>query len=192
MNWTAYLSTLAVSVSMSLGAAISSQAQQANMSFFVTSVGSGKGADPGGLPGADQHCQQLAQAAGAGNHTWHAYLSAQGSDGQPAVNARDRIGRGPWQNSKGVVVAKDVDELHGDAEFYVQMGLAPECQRGLIRDVVVEAGNPDDAERFLPMLDRQIAAHATSNRKACWLMIDRLIVHRNSHTGPLSPPDERV
>src|SRR5216683_8397685 len=74
MNWTAYLFTLALSVSMSLGAAISSQAQQANMSFFVTSVGSGKGADLGGLPGADQHCLRLAQAAGAGNHTWHAYL----------------------------------------------------------------------------------------------------------------------
>ncbi len=83
MNWTAYLSTLALSVSMSLGAAISSKAQQANMSFFVASVGSGKGADLGGLPGADQHCLRLAQAAGAGNHTWHAYLSAQGCGDSP-------------------------------------------------------------------------------------------------------------
>ena len=123
MNWTAYLFTLALSVSMSLGAAISSQAQQANMSFFVASVGSGKGADLGGLPGADQHCLRLAQAAGAGNHTWHAYLSAQGSDGQPAVNARDCIGRGPWQNSKGVVVAKDVDGLHGDNNLTKQTAL---------------------------------------------------------------------
>jgi len=84
-------------------------AQQANMTFFVTSNGTGKGADLGGLAGADAHCQQLAQAAGAGGKTWRAYLSTQG-DG--AVNARDRIGRGPWMNAKGVTVAKDVDDLH--------------------------------------------------------------------------------
>jgi len=89
------------------------QAQQAGMSFFVTSNGVGKGADLGGLEGADRHCQQLAQAAGAGNKTWRAYLSTQAADGKPAVNARDRIGKGPWQNAKGVVVAKNVDELHG-------------------------------------------------------------------------------
>ncbi|HEY8874851.1 MAG TPA: hypothetical protein VIM52_17615 [Stellaceae bacterium] len=88
-------------------------AQQAQMSLFVTSAGVGKGADLGGLAGADRHCQQLAQAAGAGSHTWHAYLVAQEGGGQPAVNARDRIGKGPWQNAKGVVVAKNVDELHG-------------------------------------------------------------------------------
>src|SRR5215469_9229664 len=90
-----------------------SQAQQAKMTFFVTSAGSGKGADLGGLAGADRLCQQLAQAGGAGDHTWRAYLSTQAADGQPAVNARDRIGRGPWQNGKGIVIAKDVDELHG-------------------------------------------------------------------------------
>jgi hypothetical protein len=84
-------------------------AQQANMSFFVTSAGPGKGADLGGLAGADRHCQTLAQAAGAGSKTWHAYLSTQG-DG--AVNARDRIGKGPWQNIKGMVVATSVDDLH--------------------------------------------------------------------------------
>jgi hypothetical protein len=77
------------------------RAQQANMTFFVTSAGPGKGADLGGLAGADQICQRLAQSAGAGNHTWHAYLSTQAADGQPAVNARDRIGHGPWQNAKG-------------------------------------------------------------------------------------------
>ena len=85
------------------------QAQQANMSFFVTSVGEGKGADLGGLAGADKHCQDLAKAAGAGGKTWHAYLSTQG-DG--AVNARDRIGKGPWQNIKGIVVATSIDDLH--------------------------------------------------------------------------------
>ena len=86
-------------------------AQQANMTFFVTSAGPGKGADLGGLAGADKQCQQLAQAAGAGAKTWHAYLSTQG-DG--AVNARDRIGKGPWMNAKGVVVATSVDDLHSD------------------------------------------------------------------------------
>ena len=84
-------------------------AQQASMTFFVTSSGPGKGADLGGLAGADRHCQTLAQAAGSSGKTWHAYLSTQG-DG--AVNARDRIGKGPWQNAKGVVVATSVDDLH--------------------------------------------------------------------------------
>src|ERR1700730_15272558 len=76
------------------------QAQNA-MTFFVTSAGPGKGADLGGLEGADRHCQTLAQAAGAGGKTWHAYLSTQGAN---AVNAKDRIGRGPWTNAKGVGV----------------------------------------------------------------------------------------
>jgi len=92
-----------------LALATAANAQQANMSFFVTSVGSGNGANLGGLAGADKHCQDLAAAAGAGSHTWHAYLSTQG-DG--AVNARDRIGSGPWKNAKGDVVAKSVDDLH--------------------------------------------------------------------------------
>jgi hypothetical protein len=90
-------------------------AQAAGTSFFVTSVGIGNGGNLGGLAGADNYCQQLAQAAGAGAKTWRAYLSTQPADGKPAVNARDRIGKGPWQNSKGVVVAKDVAELHSAA-----------------------------------------------------------------------------
>jgi hypothetical protein len=98
------------------GLSATAQAQQAGspaaMTFFVTSVGSGKGADLGGLAGADSHCQALAQAVGAGNHTWHAYLSTQAAGGQPAVNARDRIGQGPWQNAKGEVVATSLAELH--------------------------------------------------------------------------------
>jgi hypothetical protein len=98
-------------------------AQQPGMSFFVTSTPIGKGADLGGLEGADKHCQQLAQSAGAGGRTWHAYLSAQAADGKPAVNARDRIGKGPWQNAKGVVVAKDVDELHGQNNLTKQTSL---------------------------------------------------------------------
>ena len=96
-----------------LCAAGSAFAQQNTMTFFVTSAGPGKGADLGGLAGADRLCQSLAQAAGAGSHTWRAYLSTAAAGGAPAGNARDRIGKGPWHNAKGVVVAKDVDELHG-------------------------------------------------------------------------------
>jgi len=81
-------------------------------SFFVTSSGSGKGADLGGLAGADQQCQKLAATAGAGDKTWRAYLSTQPANGQPGVNARDRIGSGPWRNAKGVVIATDVANLH--------------------------------------------------------------------------------
>jgi hypothetical protein len=86
-------------------------AQNANMSFFITSAGPGKGADLGGIAGADRHCQSLAQSTGAGAKTWRAYLSTQGAG---AVNARDRIGKGPWQNAKGEVIAKDVADLHSD------------------------------------------------------------------------------
>jgi hypothetical protein len=93
-------------------AAQPAQAQSADTSFFVTSNGIGNGGNLGGLAGADNQCQTLAQAAGAGAKTWHAYLSTQAADGKPAINARDRIGKGPWQNSKGVVVAKDVADLH--------------------------------------------------------------------------------
>jgi hypothetical protein len=85
------------------------QAQSADTTFFVTSVGSGKGADLGGLEGADRHCQTLAEATGIRGKMWRAYLSTQGAT---AVNAKDRIGRGPWQNAKGVVIAKDVADLH--------------------------------------------------------------------------------
>jgi len=116
-------SVFALAASMVVGASASAPAQQANIAFFVTSAGSGKGADLGGLAGADRVCQQLAQAAGAGSHSWHAYLSAQAADGQPAVNARDRIGKGPWQNVKGVVVAKNLDELHGDNNISKQTAL---------------------------------------------------------------------
>ena len=94
-------------------AAQPAQAQAADTSFFVTSIGIGNGGNLGGLAGADNYCQTLAQAAGAGTKTWRAYLSTQAADGAPAVNARDRIGKGPWQNSKGVVIAKDIAELHG-------------------------------------------------------------------------------
>ncbi len=95
-------------------------AQQSSMSFFVTSTPIGKGADLGGLAGADRQCQSLAQAVGAGGKSWHAYLSTQGAG---AVNARDRIGRGPWVNAKGVVIAKDVADLHGANNLTKQTAL---------------------------------------------------------------------
>lgn len=85
-----------------------------SLSFFVTSESIGNGANLGGLAGADAHCQKLAAAVGAGDKKWHAYLSIQAADGKPAINARDRIGSGPWFNAKGATVAKDVADLHGD------------------------------------------------------------------------------
>jgi hypothetical protein len=99
------------------------QAQTSDMSFFVTSVGLGDGADLGGLAGADKHCQTLAQAAGAGAKNWRAYLSTQPASGTAAVNARDRIGQGPWTNAKGVVIAKDLAELHGTNNLTKQTAL---------------------------------------------------------------------
>ncbi len=90
------------------------QAPQQPMGFFVTSAGPGDGANLGGLTGADAHCLRLAQAAGAGNRTWRAYLSAYATANSPAANARDRIGTGPWYNSNGVLIARDVADLHGD------------------------------------------------------------------------------
>ena len=89
------------------------------MGFFVTSAGPGKGADLGGLAGADAHCQKLAESAGAGKRSWRAYLSTSGvpatapAQPTPAVHARDRIGKGPWFNAKGVLIATDVEQLHG-------------------------------------------------------------------------------
>ncbi len=93
-------------------------------SFFITSEGAGKGADLGGLAGADAHCQKLASAVGAGGKTWHAYLSTQAADGKPAVNARDRIGQGPWHNVRGALVARDNAHLHGDTLELARAGNA--------------------------------------------------------------------
>ena len=108
----------------SLGSLVITRAQAPKnppppMGFFVTSTGVGKGADLGGLAGADQHCQKLASAAGAGNRTWHAYLS---TSGQAAVNARDRIGNGPWYNAKGGRIAQNLGDLHGDTAEAARQG----------------------------------------------------------------------
>jgi hypothetical protein len=99
---------------IALASASGAVAQDTGLSFFITSAGPGNGANLGGLAGADQHCQKLAAAAGAGSRTWRAYLSTSAADGKPAVNARDRIGSGPWYNAKKVMIAKDAAELHGE------------------------------------------------------------------------------
>jgi sarcosine oxidase delta subunit len=102
---------IAAAFALSCAAAL---AAQDKMSFFITSAGPGSGANLGGVAGADAHCQKLAAAAGAGSRTWQAYLSTQAADGKPAVNARDRIGKGPWFNAKRERVAENLDALHSD------------------------------------------------------------------------------
>ena len=116
-----HLTSIAIALFASLAGATvaSAQAQQAQqpappMSFFITSAGPGNGGNLGGLAGADKHCQTLAAAAGAGNRTWRAYLSTTAAGATPNVNARDRIGRGPWFNAKGQLIASNVDDLHED------------------------------------------------------------------------------
>ncbi len=123
-------------------------AQGPGLGFFITSVGSGKGADLGGLEGADKHCQQLAQAAGAGNRTWRAYLSAGGAK---PVHAKDRIGAGPWQNAKGVVVATSVADLHSDSQQAQQGELADREGRGRqrARRHAEHARHPDRARTWM-------------------------------------------
>ncbi|HEY8555312.1 MAG TPA: hypothetical protein VIL43_12335 [Burkholderiales bacterium] len=112
----------AAAIPLTVAACASTAASRgrSEMTFFVTSAGPGKGADLGGLEGADRHCSRLAERVGAGGRTWRAYLSTTGSGG---VNARDRIGRGPWRNARGVVIARDVDELHGDNNINKQTAL---------------------------------------------------------------------
>ena len=134
------------------------RAQQSSMTFFVTSAGSGKGGDLGGLAGADKQCQTLAQAAGAGGKTWHAYLSTQGPG---AVNARDRIGSGPWQNEKGVVIAKNVTELHGANNLTKQSALT---EKG---DVVNGRGDTPNMHDILTGSQPDGTAFAGSEDRTC-------------------------
>jgi hypothetical protein len=140
---------------------VSAPAQQSNLTFFVTSVGSRNGADLGGLTGADQHCQQLASAVGAGARAWHAYLSASASGGTPAVNARDRIGGGPWQNAKGVVIAKDVGELHGANNLTKQTALT---EKG---DVVNGRGDTPNMHDMLTGSQADGTAFAGGDDRTC-------------------------
>ncbi len=121
--------TIAVMLAAAVGlVACASMTARNDMTFFVTSAGSGKGADLGGLAGADALCSARASAAGSTGHTWHAYLSTVASGGTPGVNARDRIGTGPWRNAKGVVIAQSVTDLHGSNNLTKQTALTEKGQ----------------------------------------------------------------
>jgi hypothetical protein len=142
------------------------QAQSADTSFFVTSVGIGNGGNLGGLAGADNHCQTLAQAVGAGRtasgvKVWRAYLSTQAADGEPAVNARDRIGKGPWQNAKGVVIARDVAELHGANNLTKQTALS---EKG---EVINGRGDTPNRHDVLTGSQADGTAFASSEDRTC-------------------------
>lgn len=106
------LLTLILAAGVSVAGVAAQQEEPPPMGFFITSVGPGSGGDLGGLAGADAHCQALAEAVGAGERTWRAYLSTQATESEPAVHARDRIGSGPWANAEGLVIAANVEDLH--------------------------------------------------------------------------------
>jgi hypothetical protein len=185
MNPTMRVSLFASAALMSLGLSATTQAQQPppqspNMTFFVVSAGPGKGADLGGLEGADRQCQTLAQGAGAGGKTWRAYLSTQEAAGAPAVNARDRIGKGPWQNFKGEVVAQNVDDLHGASNKLGAQGSLTE--RGTVVAGVgwtpnyhdVLTGSQPDGRAFPPAEDRTCRNWTSSTQGAAMVgHIDR-------------------
>ena len=171
--------------SVVLTGSLTAQAQQPppqapDMTFFVTSAGPGKGADLGGLEGADRHCQMLAQTVGAGGKTWHAYLSTPAAGTGQAVNARDRIGHGPWQNFKKEVVAQSVEDLHSDGnKLGMQTSLT---ERGAMIPGVGYAPNRHDAltgsqmdgRAFPPREDRTCGNWTSSTRGAAMVgHIDR-------------------
>ena len=155
---------IAVAAAFAVLAARPAQAQSADTSFFLSSNGIGNGGNLGGLAGADNYCQTLAQAAGAnasGVKTWRAYLSTQAVDGQPAVNARDRIGKGPWQNSKGVVIARDVAELHGANNLTKQTALS---EKG---DVINGRGDTPNRHDVLTGSQADGTAFAAGDDRTC-------------------------
>ena len=172
---------LAGVLALAAGPALAQQPQAPDMSFFVTSESLGKGGNLGGLDGADRHCQALAQAAGAGAKTWRAYLSTQAEGSTPAVNARDRIGKGPWKNFKGDVVAQSVDDLHSpNNRMGIQTSLT---ERGTIvahrgytpnyHDVLT--GSQADGRAFPPGEDRTCRNWTSSTQGAAMVgHIDRM------------------
>jgi hypothetical protein len=175
MNTTMRLSLLVPAALMALGSTVHAQPappQAPNMTFFVVSAGPGKGADLGGLEGADRVCQTLAQGAGAGSKTWRAYLSTQAAGGAQAVNARDRIGTGPWQNFKGEAVAQNVDDLHSVNNKLGMQGSLTE--RGTVVAGVgytpnyhdVLTGSQPDGRAFAPGEDRTCGNWTSSTQGA--------------------------
>jgi len=159
------------------------------MSFFITSVGSGKGADFGGLAGADAHCQRLAAAAGAGGKTWRAYLSvpgafpSAGNQGTPSINARDRIGNGPWFNAKGALIARDLGHLHNGNNLSKETALD---ERGNVvkgrgdtpNEHDILTGSRADGTAFAPQTDTTCKAWTSSTDGSA-------IVGHHDRAGPL-------
>ncbi len=152
MNRTQLVFAAILLASLGSHAALAQEADS-RMSFFLTTTGPGNGADLGGLTGADRHCQMLAAAVGVGNRTWHAYLSTSASGDQPAINARDRIGDGPWYNSKGVQIAQNVADLHSDAtadtDRYRRQNLTKQTQLNEKGEVVNGRGDTPNRHDIL-------------------------------------------
>jgi hypothetical protein len=165
------------------------RAQENAMTFFVTSAGPGKGGDLGGLQGADSHCEMLAQAVGAGSRTWRAYLSTQADGGTAAVNARDRIGDGPWQNVKGVVIAKDVDELHGTNNLTKQTALS---EKG---DVINGYGDKPNRHDILTGTQPDGSAFPAGEDRTCrnWTSSaeGKAMVGHSDRKGTSPPPTDK-
>ena len=183
-KWAVITSALAL-------AGCSTMSPQNSTGFFVSSTGSGKGADFGGLAGADKHCQTLAAAAGAGDRTWRAYLSASATGSAPAVNAKDRIGEGPWRNVKGVVVATSVGELHADNNITKQTSLT---EKG---GVVNGGGDTPNQHDILTGTQRNGTAFAGSDDRTCgnWTKSGEgsAFVGHHDRTGlPTDPIDVRT
>jgi len=159
------LNACATPATNSSSTAMADSAMTGPMSFFISSVGGPDGANYGGLTGADAHCQQLAEAAGAGGKTWHAYLSTSGkldfanpANNVPAVHARDRIGKGPWFNAKGVLIAKDVEQLHSHNNISKETALSEKgemingrAEKPNMHDILT--GSRADGTAFAPFGD---------------------------------------
>ena len=183
-----YLESVASATVLAVAlAACATTTPQSGPSFFVSSVGSGKGADFGGLDGADKHCQSLATAAGMGDRTWRAYLSTQASGSTPAVNARDRIGTGPWRNVKGVVIATNVDELHANNNLTKQTALT---ENGA---VVNGRGDTPNQHDILTGTQKNGMAFTVTDDKTCgnWTKSGEgsaMVGHVN-RDGTNAPPD---
>ncbi len=163
------LNALAVTLA-TLGLAAAPVAVQGQeMGFFVTSVGMGDGANLGGLEGADAHCQKLAEAAGSSGRTWRAYLSTQGQGDQRGVNARSRIGEGPWYNALGELIATDLDQLHIMPNIYKRTALDENGERikGRGDDVNqhdILTGTQEDGTAYFPWVtDDKTCSNWTSN-----------------------------
>ncbi len=148
--------------------ALMAQGAAPTMSFFVTSVGPGDGANLGGLAGADRHCQSLAQAKGVGNRTWRAYLSVTAAQGQPAVNAKDRIGQGPWHNVKGVMVARNVADLHSGKSNLTEENILTEAGGKPSRHDML-TGSQLDGTAFPPGEDRTCANWTSNDQGRPWV-----------------------